>query len=543
MMDENKLIQRLADARIELEAALAECKTAQSVFYDPPHSAAKSRARVHLSTTLSFLAKSRIFAPSTSITSIPVVCSLENAQPILDNPFYNYALAKLELGNLLLLENDFPGAVNEFSDAAVVFPFSSRVFLALGNAMRCCGGPCDSVEDVLRKAIDVAEFYQNERSEYSKRSKTQRIRQPIIENDSDNDSEQEEQEENDDWLYTDNVTAEVTAGTITAKNALILLFLQQNRITEAAPLLASLGYKFRLSSAVLAYSIPPSLTTPPTTAPVPFVKAIDNALPQDALDHLRNCFARDSVFWREHFYCPDTPYFSYTHPLKEGEGVKQEWNAMDQIIKFVYGKAVLLFPEVRKAKAAEWWVHSRGPTLVTNQRLGDPLADKGWLVVAKVNRLVCFDGSVLHGVVPGRGECEEGCDGRRTSFMVAFWENIDLNPSPENIPGSARPFPYTIKNGITWPKNHALRSPESWPGIGAVSIEQLDHVAPIRLNTIWEEIVYNAAASNRTVAIATKDEVDCSGRINTERGNVEEEMEYSKSELGLPNYNLVFQGF
>ena len=38
-----------------------------------------------------------------------------------------------------------------------------------------------------------------------------------------------------------------------------------------------------------------------------------------------------------------------------------------------------------------------GPTLVTDQRLGGPLATRGWLAYPAVNRVTVFDGRVLHG--------------------------------------------------------------------------------------------------------------------------------------------------
>lgn len=45
-----------------------------------------------------------------------------------------------------------------------------------------------------------------------------------------------------------------------------------------------------------------------------------------------------------------------------------------------------------------------GPTLVTTQRLTSKrLADRGWIVHPRVNRVCMFDGGVLHGVIPGRG--------------------------------------------------------------------------------------------------------------------------------------------
>ena len=39
-------------------------------------------------------------------------------------------------------------------------------------------------------------------------------------------------------------------------------------------------------------------------------------------------------------------------------------------------------------------------------------------------RYCMFEGSVLHGVIPGRGFVPEGAQGRRVTFMVAFWEDI-----------------------------------------------------------------------------------------------------------------------
>ena len=77
-----------------------------------------------------------------------------------------------------------------------------------------------------------------------------------------------------------------------------------------------------------------------------------------------------------------------------------------------------------------------GPTLVTDQTLKkEQLASRGWLVHPRENRLAGFDGTLLHGVVPGRGvpqleASQEGSGGsetqpdgseRRITFMTAFW--------------------------------------------------------------------------------------------------------------------------
>lgn len=97
--------------------------------------------------------------------------------------------------------------------------------------------------------------------------------------------------------------------------------------------------------------------------------------------------------------------------------------------------------------------HSRvgGPTLVTNQRLRNPETThlksvRGWLVPSTPSRLVCFDGSVLHGVIPGKGvipQTQSTAPGapmpRRVTLMMAFWKDIRVRKG--SGPGSARPWP------------------------------------------------------------------------------------------------------
>jgi hypothetical protein len=71
-----------------------------------------------------------------------------------------------------------------------------------------------------------------------------------------------------------------------------------------------------------------------------------------------------------------------------------------------------------------------GPTVVTNQRLSSrQLASQAWLVPAtRSNRLVAFDGKLLHGVVPGMGGSNS--HRRRVTLMVAFWNKIRVRQTP-----------------------------------------------------------------------------------------------------------------
>lgn len=90
-----------------------------------------------------------------------------------------------------------------------------------------------------------------------------------------------------------------------------------------------------------------------------------------------------------------------------------------------------------------------GPTLITTQRDdGNSLSSsssrsdfneiKGVLAFPKTNRAVVFDGSLLHCVIPGRGQFYE--PGTRTTLMIAFWDKIEIRGELGSI-GSARKFP------------------------------------------------------------------------------------------------------
>eukprot|EP00960_Hanusia_phi_P026140 746087-Hanusia_phi.AAC.13 len=82
---------------------------------------------------------------------------------------------------------------------------------------------------------------------------------------------------------------------------------------------------------------------------------------------------------------------------------------------------------------------------------------QGWLVKPKENRYVVFDGSVLHGVIPGRSVRFSSCShpalsfgdssdpkGRRITLMVAFWEDIKQRGTEADGPGASRAFPVAV---------------------------------------------------------------------------------------------------
>ena len=56
--------------------------------------------------------------------------------------------------------------------------------------------------------------------------------------------------------------------------------------------------------------------------------------------------------------------------------------------------------------------------MIFDQTVANKISKRAWVAAARPNRLLVFDGSLLHGVLPGgRGE------GRRTTFMANFWRD------------------------------------------------------------------------------------------------------------------------
>lgn len=268
-----------------------------------------------------------------------------------------------------------------------------------------------------------------------------------------------------------------------------LLLCQQGREEEATAYLHDLKYKYRLSSDVLNYDLmggapdcrkSTSYTLQPETeckersgdSGAQYFQVYDEVLPAALLQHMQSAFAPSSPFWREHHYgTSKTGYFSYLYDVSTDPR-----SSIEQMIQYLLATVRATRPDAGDIRFAEWWVHSRphsyghqlhfdsddegrggirhptvgsvlfidgeigGPTLMTNQKLGGMLADKGWLVHPRSNRLVLFDGRVLHGVVPGKGfEAKE--ERRRMTFMTAFWNDIKCRVSEDGQPGSAQPFP------------------------------------------------------------------------------------------------------
>ncbi len=186
------------------------------------------------------------------------------------------------------------------------------------------------------------------------------------------------------------------------------------------------------------------------------------------IPRLRNFFSPNALFWKYHNYneFESTGYFSYLYDLET-----VPTNLVEQVAQSIFTFIKSKFPEkAKRIKKAEWWAHCRphnmghqmhydsenegkgfvrhpifstvlylsedchvgGPTFITNQLLSSSnLADKGWLIFPKENRMALFNASYLHGVIPGKGVTPNS-KSRRITFMIGFWDDIDAIKGPSH---------------------------------------------------------------------------------------------------------------
>lgn len=345
-----------------------------------------------------------------------------------------------------------------------------------------------------------------------------------------------------------------------AGERLSLLYCQSGRTAKAKKGLEYLGFTCRLAKNVLDYPTNSKKnyneahkvkkhTTNNKPQSSPPCMILDDFLHASELVHLQSMFQDpDANYWKNHSYQvePPTPYFSYVLDLRSSQ-----YGFMGQLARQIRQLPQLRakFPQLAQAQLVELWAHNRphasghqlhfdsddegrggtirnpvcstilyltstsdndgedtnqttagGPSLVTNQRLASQqLATKGWLAHPKSRRLVVFDGSVLHGVIPGKGVNS----GRRVTLMMAFWKHIQIRDEPG--PGSARPFPTNKKKMAPWAEammKDDIRVAKQRP-------TSLRETSPISLSTVYETL----------------------------------DGDPWKASMGMPDYEQVFQGF
>lgn len=241
-----------------------------------------------------------------------------------------------------------------------------------------------------------------------------------------------------------------------ARDRLTLLLLQAGRTARARELLLAGGYRYRLSDAVLRAPATSATVSAPALSlgdneQQQFVGFVDDAMPEALFRDLQEFFSPDAKFWEEHLYFADDGFFSYEVPLALAAGEASEaGRAGVRASRHPAVEAAMLIAAIAAAAAprlcgehgtepgyAEWWCHTKphcaghllhfdqsddakvpivstvlyissedvgGPTVVTAQAMDDNhLAARGWRCPAKANRLLLFDGRLLHGVAPAAG--------------------------------------------------------------------------------------------------------------------------------------------
>lgn len=287
-------------------------------------------------------------------------------------------------------------------------------------------------------------------------------------------------------------------------------FPQDNK--KIADLLSMGGYTRRLSSHVLNYS-PDDLVPDLNDDSHDFITILDNVFKAKTLKVLQTFFKRKAQFWTDHNYneFKSNGYFSYVYIL--GSTPK---TLIEKTIEQVWLLLQQEYPEKSKTvKVAEWWAHCRphcqghqfhydsenegngvlrhpifsavlylskensltdAPTVITNQKLGGPLASLGYMSTPVTNRLAIFDSTYLHGVVPGKFKINNPVvSDRRVSFMIGFWDSITIQADPGI--GASRKCDYSK----AWTKNYANHEPE-------LDLEAMSKANTLILPSIWQSI-------------------------------------------------------
>ncbi|CAM9242008.1 unnamed protein product, partial [Ectocarpus fasciculatus] len=181
----------------------------------------------------------------------------------------------------------------------------------------------------------------------------------------------------------------------------------------------------------------------------------NSAFPPCMHSFLDHSFSPSSPFWRCHGYnSPTTGFFSYQHQLSGSAGE----STMAKIVHHAWTVGCQNLPALSKARYGEWWAHNRyhsnghrlhydyvvneenpttprhpvatciiyltencgGSTFVTDQTVASESAHSAYIVKPAVNRMACFDGRLLHSVVPASG-LPSGPSDRRVTIMIAFY--------------------------------------------------------------------------------------------------------------------------
>jgi hypothetical protein len=242
-----------------------------------------------------------------------------------------------------------------------------------------------------------------------------------------------------------------------------LLLQDSTTAKEGDELVWRLGFRLRLADEALRYDA--TLRRPPRRAQnAP--RVVDQALSASNLRSLAAIFGRDAAYWPAH--AGSDGFYSYNVPIDD-EG---------PLGGFL--RALRPAANVENATSGEIWAHAReadgahqlhydldeaalrstgetrspiassvfyletidndgAPTLVMERRLGDGSTNAaGWLCAPRANRLLTFDGSLLHCVVPPIPAPADAAR-RRITVMVGWW-GPDVTVGDPARPSPNRPL-------------------------------------------------------------------------------------------------------
>ena len=243
--------------------------------------------------------------------------------------------------------------------------------------------------------------------------------------------------------------------------------MEKVKVTEPPPqpqvFLQTLNYDYQLSPKILNYPSAPTFRSLDSRR---VCYCVSDALPPSIFTALKDHLVHASTnYFSEHAYTdgftgePATPYFSYVMPLPKIRDASST-TFISSLVSQIYSVCLpSVGSKLSTCKHVEFWCHSRphvsghqfhfdsdnegvgelkhpictavvyltdvgGPTCVTSLKLNSAQSPRrSFLCYPRENSLVCLDGSVLHGVIPGKGVPEDASK-RRVTLMFAFWDDV-----------------------------------------------------------------------------------------------------------------------
>ena len=132
------------------------------------------------------------------------------------------------------------------------------------------------------------------------------------------------------------------------------------------------------------------------------------------------------------------------------------------------------------------------PTLVCNQHFLGNKTNEGWLCYPRLNRLVAFDGSMLHGVMPGIPDASTDEYNHRVTLMLGFWKDVTLTVADSNASktftiGPNAPVPTKLLDEFK-PVVIGESLLSSYINVLANHVKDPD---PIHISPLWEDFFNN----------------------------------------------------